>query len=184
MAPEIPRNLDKPYSQKYGASVDWWAFGYVLYELLSLPKHKALFGSVAYVAWNSKNYGKPGLYPALLQLGPIAADLVKRLVDIITTLRYRFKDIAKHEYFSNGDGTSEFRGACSRAVQREEQSDMLPSLRDEETETVNIWRPYLPGGRSTLQIWIPACDDFVANFSFNHAPAEYAYMMLFVLIYM
>jgi hypothetical protein len=99
MASEIPRNLDEPYSQKYGAPADWWAFGCVLYELLS-PKHKAriasylvvvlsisprqaLFGSVddimAYVAWNSKNYGKLGLYPAFLQLGPIAADLVKKV---------------------------------------------------------------------------------------------------------
>ncbi|KAG1763374.1 kinase-like domain-containing protein [Suillus occidentalis] len=137
MAPEIPRNLDKPYFQKYGAPVDWWVLGCVLYELLSPPMHKArissylvvvlsissrqaLFGSVddlmAYVAWNSKNYGKPGLYPAFLQLGPIAADL---LVDILTT------------YFSNGDGKSEFRGAYSRVVQREEQSDMLSSLRDD-----------------------------------------------------
>jgi hypothetical protein len=31
------------------------------------------------------------------------------------------------------------------AVQREEQSDMLPSLRDEETETAKIWRPLPPG---------------------------------------
>ncbi|KIK41411.1 hypothetical protein CY34DRAFT_205396 [Suillus luteus UH-Slu-Lm8-n1] len=149
MAPEILRNMDEPYSETHGAPVDWWAFGCVLYELLSPPEHKTLFNSEddikAYVAWNKENLGKLGLYPAFLQLGEIKADLVKNLVDVVAPARYRFKDIAKHEYFSNGDGTTEFGHACSRAAQREEQSDLLPSFRDEQTEKVTIWRPLPPG---------------------------------------
>jgi hypothetical protein len=31
------------------------------------------------------------------------------------------------------------------AIEREEQSDLLPSLRDEQTEKVIIWRPLPPG---------------------------------------
>jgi serine/threonine protein kinase len=41
MAPEILRNRKNPDPVKYGMPVDWWAFGCVLYELLSPPDHKA-----------------------------------------------------------------------------------------------------------------------------------------------
>ncbi|KAG1721869.1 kinase-like domain-containing protein [Suillus occidentalis] len=140
MAPEI-------LAPRAGATLYWWAFGCVLYELLSLPQHKELFGSaddtMAYVVCHTKKYGN--FYPAFLQLGEIETDLVVGLLDPDPLVRYRFKDIIKHEYFSNDDGTTEFSGACSRAVQREEQSNMLPSLRDEETEKAKIWRPLPPG---------------------------------------
>ncbi|KIK37275.1 hypothetical protein CY34DRAFT_810498 [Suillus luteus UH-Slu-Lm8-n1] len=86
-----------------------------------------------------------GCHGAFLQLGEIETDLVVGLLDPNPLVRYRLKDIIKHEYFSNDDGTTEFSGACSRAVQREKQSDKLPSLRDEETEKAKIWRP-LPLG--------------------------------------
>jgi len=100
MAPEILRNVDEPYSETHGAPVDWWAFGCVLFELLSPPEHKVRIASYlvvvllisprqmlfnsgddikAYVAWNEENLRNPGLYPAFLQLGAIKADLVKKV---------------------------------------------------------------------------------------------------------
>lgn len=152
MAPEILRNTKNPDSVKYGTPVDWWAFGCVLYELLSPPDHKELFSSedaiMEYVDWHSKNSGKFGLFPSFHRLDPIAADLVVGLLNPLIILRYGFQQVTNHRYFSNGDGTSEFHGACSRAVQREEQPDMLPSLWDEETRTVKIWCA-LPSGRPT-----------------------------------
>jgi serine/threonine protein kinase len=87
MAPENLHNAREPRCVKYGAPVDWWAFGCVLYELLSLPNHKAriasylvivllisprqeLFGSaddtMAYVVCHTKKYGN--FYPAFADL--------------------------------------------------------------------------------------------------------------------
>ncbi|KAG2750214.1 kinase-like protein [Suillus brevipes Sb2] len=147
MAPEILCNTKKPNSVKYGTPIDWWAFGCVLYQLVSPPKHKELFVSevdiMEYVDWNSKNYGK--LFPSFQRLDAIAAHLVAGLLNPITILRYGFQQVTNHRYFSNGDGTSEFHGACSRAVQRKEQPDIMPSLRDAETRSVKIWRPLPPG---------------------------------------
>jgi serine/threonine protein kinase len=95
MAPEILCNTKKPNSVKYGTPIDWWAFGCVLYQLVSPPKHKTrivsylvvillisprqeLFVSevdiMEYVDWNSKNYGK--LFPSFQRLDAIAAHLV------------------------------------------------------------------------------------------------------------
>ncbi|KAG1771997.1 hypothetical protein EV702DRAFT_1281512 [Suillus placidus] len=133
-------------SMKYGTPVDWWAFGCVLYELMSPPYHKAgvasclaaillissrqeLFDSadaiMEYVSWHSKHYGTFDLFPAFHQLDPPMADL---LVGVTT-----------HQYFSNEDGTSELNGACSRALQRKKQPHMLPKLWDEQIQPAKIW---------------------------------------------
>lgn len=149
MAPEIWPNLTEPDSVKYGAPIDWWAFGRVLYELISPSNHKELFDSEAdimkYVAWHSKNSGKSRLFPSFQRLGPIAADLVAGLLNPVIISRYGFQQVTDHRYFSTGDGTSEFHGACSRAIQRKEQQEMLPSLWPEETQKVKVWHPVPPG---------------------------------------
>jgi serine/threonine protein kinase len=100
MAPEILRNVKEPLSVKYGAPVDWWAFGCVIYELISPPNHKARIASyllvvllislrqelfvseddiTKYVAWHSKNHGKFGVFPSFQRLDPIAGDLVAKV---------------------------------------------------------------------------------------------------------
>ncbi|KIK36783.1 hypothetical protein CY34DRAFT_810971, partial [Suillus luteus UH-Slu-Lm8-n1] len=144
--------MEDPHSVMYGASVDWWAFGCVFYELISLPRHKELFDSkdaiMKYVFWQYENVFKSGLFPSFQRLDPIAAHLLAGLLNPVAISRYGFQQVTDHRYFSNGDGTSEFHGACSRAVEREEKLDMLPSLGDEETETETIWYA-LPPGRST-----------------------------------
>ncbi|KAG1777494.1 kinase-like domain-containing protein [Suillus placidus] len=119
MAPEILRNMKKPGSMKYGTPVDWWAFGCVLYELMPLPDHKAgLFDSadaiMEYVSWHSKHYGTFDLFPAFHQLDPPMANLLVGLLNPLALLRYGFRQVTTHRYFSNEDGTSEFNGACSR----------------------------------------------------------------------
>ncbi|KAG1775416.1 kinase-like domain-containing protein [Suillus placidus] len=169
MAPEILRNMKNPGSMKYGTPVDWWAFGCVLYELLSPPDHKAgvasclaailltssrqeLFDSadaiMEFVSWHSEHYGTFDLFPAFHQLDSLMADLVVGLLNPLALLRYGFRQVANHRYFSNEDGTSEFNGACSRALQREEQPQMLPKLWDAQTQPAKIWCA-LPSGRPT-----------------------------------
>ncbi|KAG1731164.1 kinase-like domain-containing protein [Suillus occidentalis] len=114
MAPEILCNTEEPHSVKYGVSVDWWAFGCVFYELISLPKHEVLFDSkdaiMDYVAWHCKNNFKPGLFPSFQGFDPIAADLLAGLLNPLTVLRYGFQRVTNHQYFLNDDGTSEFHG--------------------------------------------------------------------------
>ncbi|KAG2345541.1 kinase-like protein [Suillus weaverae] len=152
MAPEILRNMKNPGSMRYGTPVDWWAFGCVLYELMSPPDHKELFDSadavMEYVSWHSKHDGTFDLFPAFHQLDPLMADLVVGLLNPLALVRYGFRQVATHRYFSNEDGTSEFHGACSRALQRERQPQMLPKLWDEQTQPTKIWCA-LPSGRST-----------------------------------
>ncbi|KAG1768021.1 hypothetical protein EV702DRAFT_1282454 [Suillus placidus] len=137
-------------SMKYGMPVDWWAFGCVLYELMSPPYHKAgvasclaaillissrqeLFDSadaiMEYVSWHSKHYGTFDLFPAFHQLDPPMADLLVGLLNPLALLRIS----------SNEDGTSELNGTCSRALQREKQPHMLPKLWDEQIQPAKIW---------------------------------------------
>ena len=80
----------------YGAPVDWWSFGCVLYELVPPPEHNVriashlvvillvsprqeLFDSaddiMDYVSWH-RDLGDGGLFPPFQRLDPIAADLV------------------------------------------------------------------------------------------------------------
>ncbi|KAG1768024.1 hypothetical protein EV702DRAFT_1271586 [Suillus placidus] len=147
-------------SMKYGMPVDWWAFGCVLYELMSPPYHKAgvasclaaillissrqeLFDSadaiMEYVSWHSKHYGTFDLFPAFHQLDPPMADLLVGLLNPLALLRYGFRQVTTHQYFLNEDGTSELNGACSRALQREKQPHMLPKLWDEQIQPAKIW---------------------------------------------
>ncbi|KAG1778287.1 hypothetical protein EV702DRAFT_173278 [Suillus placidus] len=130
-------------SMKYGTPVDWWAFGCVLYELMSPPYHKELFDSadaiMEYVSWHSKHYGTFDLFPAFHQLDPPMADLLVGLLNPLALLRYGFRQVTTHQYFSNEDGTSELNGACSRALQREKQPHMLPKLWDEQIQPAKIW---------------------------------------------
>ncbi|KAG2036049.1 kinase-like domain-containing protein [Suillus americanus] len=135
MAPEILRNKKNPGSMRYGTPVDWWAFGCVLYELISPPDHQAriafrlvaillispcqeLFDSedaiMEYVSWYSKHYRTLDLFPAFHQLDSHIVDLVVGLLNPLAILRYGFQQVTNHRYFSNDDGTSEFHGACSR----------------------------------------------------------------------
>ncbi|KAG1768797.1 kinase-like domain-containing protein [Suillus occidentalis] len=111
MAPEILRNVKEPLSVKYGAPVDWWAFGCVIYELELFVSEDDI---TKYVAWHSKNHGKFGVFPSFQRLDPIAGDLVAKLLNPLVELRFGFQQVTNHRYFSNGDGTSEFHGACSR----------------------------------------------------------------------
>ncbi|KAG2155817.1 kinase-like domain-containing protein [Suillus bovinus] len=150
MAPEILRNMENPNSMKYGVPVDWWAFGCVLYQLISLD-HKVLFDSenatLEYVSWRSEHYGTLDLFPAFDQLDSLAADLLVRLLHPIVQLRYGFRHVTTHSYFLNDDGTMEFDGAYSSAVKREKWPQMLPSLRNEKTsdETANVLCCIPPG---------------------------------------
>ncbi|KAG1767391.1 kinase-like domain-containing protein [Suillus occidentalis] len=118
MAPEILRNVEKGSFAWYGAPVDWWSFGCVLYELVSPPEHK-LFDSaddiMDYVSWH-RDLGGGGLFPPFQRLDPIAADLVAGLLNPLTILRYGFYQVTNHQYFLNDDGTSEFDDACSRGM--------------------------------------------------------------------
>lgn len=143
MAPEILRNQTSPNPTKYGTPVDWWAFGCVLYELMSPPDHKELFDSeeaiMEYVSWDSRHYAKLDLFPAFRQLDALVVDLVVGLLNPFAILRYGFQQVTDHRYFSNDDGTSEFHNACSRALQREQRPQMLPTLWDEQTQSIEIW---------------------------------------------
>ncbi|KIK39124.1 hypothetical protein CY34DRAFT_218776 [Suillus luteus UH-Slu-Lm8-n1] len=118
MAPEILRNAEKGFAQ-YGAPVDWWSFGCVLYELVSPPEHKELFDSaddiMDYVSWH-RDLESDGLFLPFQQLDPIAADLVAGLLHPLTILRHGFYQVTNHQYFLNDDGTSEFDDACSRGM--------------------------------------------------------------------
>ncbi|KAG2336135.1 kinase-like protein [Suillus weaverae] len=150
MAPEMLRNMEKRGSWKYGKSVDWWAFGCVLYELMSAPDHKELFDSadavIEYQSWHIKHYGTLLFHP-FHQFDPPMADLLKWLLHPKIPLRYGFRQLITHQYFSNEDGTSEFDGACSRALQREKQSQMLPKLRDKKTRPPKIWSALSSGSK-------------------------------------
>jgi serine/threonine protein kinase len=97
IAPEILCNMEIPHSVMYGASVDWWAFGCVFYELISLPRHKACIASylvvillisprqelfdskdaiMKYIFWHYENVFKSGLFPSFQRLDSIAAHLL------------------------------------------------------------------------------------------------------------
>ncbi|KAG1768801.1 kinase-like domain-containing protein [Suillus occidentalis] len=149
MAPEILRNVKEPLSVKYGAPVDWWAFGCVIYELVSPPNYKARIASYLLVVLlisprQELFVSEDDITNGLIQF---AGDLVAKLLNPLVELRFGFQQVTNHRYFSNGDGTSEFHGACSRAVRREEQPEMLPSLwdvSDEEPLRVKVWRPLPP----------------------------------------
>ncbi|KAG2124653.1 kinase-like domain-containing protein [Suillus clintonianus] len=151
MAPEILRNKKERRSMRYGLHVDWWAFGCIVYELVSW-KHKALFDSecdiVDYVAWRSCSNLTYRSFPAFKDLDdPTVTDLIAGLLEPFPLLRYAFAEVEKHKYFLNDRGTSEFSGACSRALRRQEQLHILPDLQVGQNETAEILCP-LPSWRS------------------------------------
>ncbi|KAG1770517.1 kinase-like domain-containing protein, partial [Suillus occidentalis] len=102
IAPEILCNMEEPHSVKYGASVDWWAFGCVFYELISLPRHKELFDSkdaiMEYVFWHYESVFKSGLFPSFQRLDPIAAHLLAGLLNPLAISRYGFQQVTTHRY--------------------------------------------------------------------------------------
>jgi serine/threonine protein kinase len=65
MAPEIWPNLTEPDSVKYGAPIDWWAFGRVLYELISPSNYKARIASCLVV---------------ILLISPARSSLIRRRI--------------------------------------------------------------------------------------------------------
>ncbi|KAG0699169.1 kinase-like domain-containing protein [Suillus ampliporus] len=147
MAPEILSNSKNPYPMPYGIAVDWWAFGCVLFELLS-HTHRARFISLFittllirsfqplfateeavtdYVSWHSTNYEKVMSFPAFDELDPSVVGLVAGLVRPEVIFRSGFQNVKKHPWFFT-NGVSEFHDARYRAGQRVECSHMLPDF--------------------------------------------------------
>ncbi|KAG2359569.1 kinase-like domain-containing protein [Suillus spraguei] len=146
MAPEILHNKDIPGSMKYGAPVDWWALGCVVYELVS-KNHKALFETeddiTVYVSlcYNSSD-GTSKRLPIFKQFHSNIADLVSGLLQPVPSSRYGFREIADHKAFLLPNGATEFSNAHSRALEREEVPQSLPNLRyGQETHTAPVWFP-------------------------------------------
>ncbi|KAG1739051.1 kinase-like domain-containing protein [Suillus lakei] len=167
MAPEILHSRANPASMKYGAPVDWWALGCVVYELVS-KRHQALFVSedeiMYYVSWRSSSDTTYNQFPAFEGFPQNTADLITGLLEPDPFLRYRFREVTDHEYFLHECGASEFSDACSRALHRQELPDLLPDLRfGRETHTAAIWDP-LPSSeypRVANVDWIkPPCVSF------------------------
>ncbi|KAG0699170.1 kinase-like domain-containing protein [Suillus ampliporus] len=130
MAPEILSNKKKPGSTKYGIAVDWWAFGCILYELLS-PHHWPLFATVEavadYVSWHSSNYEMLESFPAFDDLDPSVVSLVEGLLRPEAIFRFGFQSVQDHPWFFS-NGASEFDYACYRARWRIEWPEMLPDF--------------------------------------------------------
>ncbi|KAG2068772.1 kinase-like protein [Suillus decipiens] len=163
MAPEILHNKDIPGSMKYGASVDWWGLGCVIYELVS-KKHEACFASfftaillirsyqalfvteddiTVYVSacYNSPD-GTSRRLPIFNQFPPNIADLVSGLLQPMPSSRYGFREIADHKAFWLPHGRTEFSNAHSRALERREVPQSLPDLRSgQETHAAPVWFP-------------------------------------------
>ncbi|KAG2363974.1 kinase-like domain-containing protein [Suillus spraguei] len=160
---EILHNNDIPGSMKYGAPVDWWALGCVVYELVS-KDHKACFASfftaillirsyqVLFVteeditAYVSSCYSSPDgtskQLPIFKQFRSNIADLVSGLLQPNPSSRYGFREIADHKAFLLPNGTTEFSDAHSRALERKEVPQSLPKLRHgPETHTAPVWVP-------------------------------------------
>lgn len=146
MAPEILHNNDIPGSMKYGAPVDWWALGCVVYELVS-KDHKVLFVTEEDItAYVSSCYSSPDgtskQLPIFHQFHSNIANLVSGLLQPIPSSRYGFREIANHKAFLLPNGTTEFSDAHSRALERKEVPQSLPKLRHErETHTAPVWFP-------------------------------------------
>ncbi|KAG1740522.1 kinase-like domain-containing protein [Suillus paluster] len=157
MAPEILSNAKKSYRTKYGIAVDWWAFGCVVYELLSRD-HQSLFPTAEavmdYVSWHSRNHGRAHSFPAFGALDPSLIDLVAGLVRPNAMFRYGFQSVKNHPWFVS-DGVSEFDGACYHAARRSNWPEMLPDLRRGEGQQPSYLIPMDPrpthGGHWSIQ---------------------------------
>ncbi|KAG2363150.1 kinase-like domain-containing protein [Suillus spraguei] len=145
MAPEILYNRTNPGSMMYGAPVDWWALGCVVYELVS-NNHQSLFGTedniLFYISWCGNSGRRARQFPAFERFPEHVVDLVSGLLEPIPAFRYGFHEVANHKSFLLAPGMSEFSDAYSRALARQELHDSLPDLRYErEIETAEVWFP-------------------------------------------
>ncbi|KAG1823110.1 kinase-like domain-containing protein [Suillus variegatus] len=145
IAPEVLRNLSDPRPSEYGAPVDWWSLGCVIYELVS-NKHKSLFVTeddiFSYVSWCSSRDEPSKKFPAFEDLGPNITDLISGLLQPIPSSRFGFAEVVNHRSFLSKDGTSEFLDAYSRALERKEVRSLLLDLqRGQDTSTAEIWFP-------------------------------------------
>ncbi|KAG1737219.1 kinase-like domain-containing protein [Suillus lakei] len=144
-APEILYNKTSPGFMMYGAAVDWWALGCVVFELLS-EGHQGLFDTEEdfwdFVCLRST----PGMtysdFPAFKGLPYDAVSLIGGLLDPAPFRRYVFQQLADHPCFSDESGASVFVDPYSHALRRKEKPHILPDLRrGRETHTAQIWDP-------------------------------------------
>ncbi|KAG1857334.1 kinase-like domain-containing protein [Suillus subalutaceus] len=177
MAPEVLRNKTDPRSMGYGVPVDWWGLGCIIYELVS-KTHKARFASSFapillipscqtlfstqddisfYVSWVSNPDRTSKRFPAFEELHEVIADLLSGLLHCDPSSRYGFRELIVHKAFLLRCGTSEFSGAFSRALEREELPDSLPDLkRGLDIYTAPVWfrLPYCEKPRVSNVDWI------------------------------
>ncbi|KAG2360661.1 kinase-like domain-containing protein [Suillus spraguei] len=162
MAPEVLHNKLNPGSMKYGAPVDWWALGCVIYELVS-SEQKACFASSFtailmipscqapfvteddisfYVSWCYGSGRTSKQSPIFKDFHENVADLISGLLEPVPSSRYGFHEVVNHKWFLLAYDMTEFSYAHSRALRREELSDALPNLRyGQETHTAAVWLP-------------------------------------------
>ncbi|KAG1737221.1 kinase-like domain-containing protein [Suillus lakei] len=143
MAPEIMDNKDCPDLMNYGAPVDWWALGCVVFELLS-EGQQTLFDTEEdyehYVSWRSGPTMTYTDFPAFKDLPEKIVHLMAGLLDPVPSERYGFQEVADHRSFLVEDGASVFVDPYSRALRREAKPDFLPDLRrGKEIYTAEIW---------------------------------------------
>ncbi|KAG1739594.1 kinase-like domain-containing protein [Suillus lakei] len=162
MAPEILYNDGSPGFMKYGAPVDWWALGCVVFELVSeghqarfassfaaillIPSCQVLFDGKEdfwhYVCLRSSLAMTYSDISAFKGLPYNVVMLIGDLLDCSPSQRDGFQDIANHPYFWDESGASVFVDPYSHARRREEKPHILPDLRrGQETHTAEIWDP-------------------------------------------
>ncbi|KAG2075536.1 kinase-like protein [Suillus decipiens] len=162
MAPEILYNRTNPGSMMYGAPVDWWALGCVVYELVS-NNHQACFASsftaillipscqslftteddiLFYISWCGNSGRRARQFPAFERFPEHIVDLVSGLLEPIPAFRYGFHEVVNHKSFLLAPGMSEFSDAYSRALARQALHHSLPDLRyGRDIETAAVWFP-------------------------------------------
>ncbi|KAG1752895.1 kinase-like domain-containing protein [Suillus lakei] len=134
-APEILSNKDCPGFRKYGAPVDWWALGCVVFELVS-EGHQVLFDREEdlqdYIFWRCRLHRGCSDFPAFKGLPKKMVNLMAGLLDPVSSERYGFQKVADHLSF--------FVDPYSRALRRQEKPGMLPDLRcGQDPWTAEIW---------------------------------------------
>ncbi|KAG1752910.1 kinase-like domain-containing protein [Suillus lakei] len=131
-APEILSNKYCPGFSKYGAPVDWWALGCVVFELSCQVLFDREEDLQDYIFWRSRPRRRCSDFPAFKGLPKKMVDLMAGLLDPVSSERYGFQKVADHLSF--------FVDPYSRALRREENPDMLPDLRcGQEPWTAEIW---------------------------------------------
>jgi serine/threonine protein kinase len=96
MAPEIVGG------QGYGYSVDWWAFGVLLYELFF--HHPPFRGASVVETYENILKATPNFPPQAID--PVAENLIRQL--LCKTRRYRLvgQAVLRHEFFASVSTTS------------------------------------------------------------------------------